>query len=327
MKDFLAAALFVPALLAQAPEPTQNPVITFAKTHVDLGKIPADRKVTCRYSVTNTGKAYLNITRVEASCGCTYTMLGKWSLAPGESTEVEASFNPAGFRGVVRKNLTVTSNDPVNPRVTLSFEADVIQEIVPEPSVLFFQDLLRSASRKSAVRLKSGNGQPVQVKEVKTPGASYLSTSFRSDGNDVILEVAVDGQKLPAHKQTGTDSISVITTSERMRVVNINVQWDVKPVITATPERVGWVEAAGKMLRTAVILKHADGKPFRVTGAKPTHSAIHIEGLGKAGAAQQEIQVVLGPEAKAGTYQESVLLTLDDPDQPEYTLRVTAILR
>jgi len=327
MKFSMALLPLVPALcIAQTPE--QNPVITFAKTHIDFGKIPTDHKVSCRYAVTNTGKAYLNITRVEASCGCTYTMLGKWSLAPGESTEVEATFNPAGFRGPVRKSLQVTSNDPANPKVTLTFEADVIQEITLDPSTLFFQDVLRSGSKKAVVRLKSGNGRPVQVKEVKAPGAPYLSAVSRTEGDDAILDVTLDGRKIPQNKQTGADALTIVTASERTPVISLFVQWDVKPVVTATPERVGWVEAAGKELRSTVVLKHhVEGKLFRVLSAKSTHPAISVEGLGQPGAAQQELRIVLAATAKAGTYNESVVLSLDDPNQPELTLRVTAILR
>jgi hypothetical protein len=254
-------------------------------------------------------------------------MLGKWSLAPGESTEVEASFNPAGFRGPVRKSLTVTSNDPVNPSVTLTFEADVIQEIVPDPSTLFFQDLLRSGIKKAVVRLKSGNGHPVQVKEIKAPGAPYLSAIARTEGNDAILDVSLDGQKIPQNKQTGADALTVITTSERTPVISIFVQWDLKPMVTATPERVGWVEAAGKELNATVVLKHIDGKPFRVLSGKATHPALSVEGLGKASAAQHDLRIVLAPTAKPGTYNESIVLSLDDPNQSELTLRVTAILR
>ena len=328
MKPFRSLALCVPVLCAaQTPEPAQNPVITFAKTHVDFGKIPADRKAICRYAVTNTGKAYLNITRVEASCGCTYTMIGKWSLAPGESTEVEASFNPAGYRGLVRKSLTVTSNDPVNPKMTLTFEAEVIQEITPDPSTLFFQDVLRSAIKKSSLRLKSGNGLPVQIKEIKAPGAPYLSAVSRMEGNDAVLEVSLDGKKIPQNKQTGADALTIITASERTPVISVFVQWDLKPVVSASPERVGWVEAAAKELKASVVLKQMDGKPFRVLAAKATHPSLHVEGLGKSSAVQHELQIVLSADTKPGTYNESVTFTLDDPNQPELLLRVTAILR
>ena len=61
---FLACA--AATLMAQAP------VISFDKVHHDFGRITPDRKVSAKYRVTNTGNAYLSITQVRPSCGCTY---------------------------------------------------------------------------------------------------------------------------------------------------------------------------------------------------------------------------------------------------------------
>jgi hypothetical protein len=322
MKALASLALVIPVVCI-----AQTPVITFETTHHDFGKIGIDRKVSYRFKVTNTGQATLNITRLNPSCGCTSTVLGKWSLAPGESTEVEASFDPRGFRGPVHKSIQVLSDDPANGAITLSFEADVTQDIMPSTSTVFFYDLTRTASKKASVRLVSGNGQPVQVKETKAPGAPYLSAVVKSEGNDAVLDIDLDGRKVSTGKLRGVDSLTVITASAQMPVITINVQWELKASVTATPERIAWVEPAGKALRSALSLKQVDGKTFRVTDAKSSSSLIKVEGAGKAGAPQQELQVVLSALAKPGTYNESVTLFLDDPNQPELILRVSAILR
>jgi hypothetical protein len=322
MKALAAFALVIPVVCI-----AQTPVITFETTHHDFGKIGADRKVSYRFKVTNTGQGTLNITRLNPSCGCTSTVLGKWSLVPGESTEVEASFDPRGFRGVVHKSIQVISDDPANGAVTLSFEADVIQEIMPSTTAVFFYDLQRATPKKATVRLVSGNGLPVQVKETKSPGAPYLSATVKNEGNDAILEIALDGQKISTGKQRGVDSLTVVTTSEKMPVITISVQWELKASVISTPERVAWVEPAGKELRSPISLKQVDGKPFRITDIRSSNPLIKVEGARKTGSTQQELQVVLAASAKPGTYNENVILFLDDPDQPEFTLRVSAVLR
>lgn len=320
----LALALLIPAAcIAQA----QAPAITFEKTHHDFGQIPADRKVTYRFKVKNTGTATLNITRINPSCGCTSTVLGKWSLEPGETTEVEASFDPRGFRGQVRKSIQVISDDPTKSAVTLAFEAEVIQEIMPSTTSVFFYDVVRTATRKTTMRLVSGNGKPVQVKEVKAPGAPYLATAVTTEGNDAVLDISLDGRKIAASKRRGVDTLTVVTTSAKMPVIPIQVQWEMKYAVLATPERVAWADAAGKALKSPVVLKQAEGKPFQVTSFKSSNPLISVEGIGHAAAAQQELQIALSPSAKAGSYQEQVILFLDDPNQPELTLRVSAILR
>ncbi len=322
MRTLALLALVVPVVcIAQAP------VITFEKAHHDFGKIGTERKVSYRFKVTNTGQATLNITRLNPSCGCTSTVIGTWSLEPGESTEVEASFDPRGFRGLVRKSIQVISNDPAHGEVSLSFEAEVVQEIMPSTNTVFFYDLQRSSPKKATVRLASGNGQPVQVKQTKAPGAPYLRATAKSEGNDALLEIELDGRKLSSGKQRGVDSLTVLTTSDKMPVITISVQWELKATVLSAPERVAWVEPAGKELRSTIKLKQQDGKDFRVTGAKCSTPLLKIAGLGKAGAPQQELQVILAASAKPGTYSENVIFFLDDPNQPELNLRISAVLR
>jgi len=319
------AALFVLApivCLAQGA-----PHITFDAMHFDFGKIAADAKVSHRFKVTNTGKAPLNITRLNPSCGCTSTVLGKWTLAPEESTEVEVTFNPAGFRGVSRKSIQVVSDDPASPTTTLTFEADVVLEIMPSTDSVFFQDLVRSVPRKASVKLSSGTDKPVVLTDAKAPGAPYLATALRKDGNDAWVDLTLDGRKVPAGRQVGADAIIVRTANARVPTVTITVQWEMRASVTANPLRVAWSEPAGTELRSNVLLKQVDGKPFRIVSSRTTNPVLSVEGAGKTAAATHEIQVVLAANAQPGLYTEKVLLTLDDPDQPELELRVSASLR
>lgn len=309
--------------VAQAPKP----VLSFDKVHHDFGKISVDRKVSHRFKATNTGGAPLQIKQVAPSCGCTYTMVGQWYLKPGESTEIDATFNPAGMRGVVRKSMQVISDDPDNPTIHLSFEADVVQDVMPSTTALFFDDVARNAPRKGSVRLDSGNGQPVQVIDAKAPGAPYLNCTFRSEGNNVVVDIQMDARKVPGGKTSGVDVVTIRTKSERNALIPINVQWSLRPSVSVNPARIAWVEPAGKELRTTVNLKHLDGKAFKVLSAKPTNPLIRVEGIGRGSAAQQDLTVILGAKAQAGTYNERVILTIDDPDQPEVEIRLSAVLR
>lgn len=303
------------------------PRIAFDSLHHDFGKIGGDSKVTHRFKVSNQGKATLNITRLNPSCGCTSTVLGKWSLAPGESTEVEVTFNPAGFRGLSRKSIQVISDDPQIPTQTLTFEAEVVREIMPSTESIFFQDVVRSAPRKASVKLESGNGKPVQITDVKAGNAPWLAMSTRQAGQDAWVDFTLDGRKVPAGKQVGADSVTVRTANPRVPTININVQWELRPSVTSDPVRVAWVEAAGQDRATTLTVKQVDNKPFRILSAKTTNPLLRVDLGARIAAPSHKIQVIMGAKAKAGSYMEKVLLTLDDPDQPELEVRVSAALR
>ncbi len=322
---FLFAAL--PAMSAPlCAQETPMPVISFDTMHFDFGKISPDKKASHKFKVTNSGKAVLNITSVNPSCGCTYTAPAKWSLLPGETTDLEATFNPAGYRGPVRKSLTVVSNDPKTPSQTLTFEADVIQEINVKSTSMFFLDAARSKPVNSSVKLESGNGQKVEITEVKVPGAPYYRFSFRNEGNDAVLDITFDGKLVPKGQQRGTDAITVRHTNPRVAPIVLTAQWELKPAIVAAPDKVVWQEQAGKELRTKLLFKSANGKSFILKMEGCTNPNVRVEGLSTKPAAQHEITVVMGKDAKPGTTNDWLTLTTDDPDQPELLVRVAAIL-
>jgi hypothetical protein len=304
----------------------QAPAISFDKTHHDFGRITPDKKVAAKYHVTNTGNATLNITQVRPSCGCTYTMTGKWSLAPGEATDIEATFDPRGNKGLVRKSIEVVSNDPKTPNISLTLEAEVVQEIMPSVESVYFHQAPKTVPARSQVRYASGNGELVKIVDVKAPGAPFLTFTYKGEGKDQVLEVAFDGRKVPVGQLRGVETATVRFTNPRMSQLPLNIQWDLKPSIQASPVELVFQDTAGKELRQKLTLKQAEGKPFRVTGAKPSLAGMTIEGLNQKGGSL-DLTVVLPATVKAGRYNEVLALSTDDPDQPELTVRVVALLK
>jgi hypothetical protein len=322
MRSFVLC-LMVPTLCAAQ----QVPVIAVDQTHFNFGKIYAEGKTTHRFKVTNKGTANLNISRLNPSCGCTSTVIGQWTLEPGQSTEIEATFNPSGFRGTVHKSIQVVSNDPANPTVNLTFEAEVLREIMASSEVVFFQDVMRTVPRKSSVKFTSGSGQPVKLTQAVAAGAPYLTTSLRQDGNDAWVDLLFDGKLVPPGRPVGTDAVVVHTDNAKVPTINVTVQWEMRASLAVDPVRVAWVEPAGKELRAKVTIKQVDGKPFRILSAKTTNPVLRVEGADKKDTVQHELVVILSANAKAGMYNEKVLLVTDSPDQPELEFRVAASLR
>jgi hypothetical protein len=198
---------------------------------------------------------------------------------------------------------------------------------MPSTDSVFFQDLVRSVPRKASVKLASGTDKPVVLTDAKAPGAPYLAAVLRKDGKDAWVDITLDGRKIPGGRQVGADAIIVRTANPKVPTVTLTVQWEMRASVTATPQRVAWSEPAGTELRSKVVLKQVDGKPFRILSTRTSNQALSVEGADKAAAASHEIEVVLAANALPGLYTEKVMLTLDDPDQPQLELRVTASLR
>ncbi|HJW09949.1 MAG TPA: DUF1573 domain-containing protein [Holophagaceae bacterium] len=325
-----ALPFLIPALIAQAAFPAlaQAPSISFDATHFDFGRITPDRKVTHQFKVTNTGNAILSITQVRPSCGCTSTVVGQWSVEPGKSTEVEATFDPHGYKGVVRKSLVVVSNDPANGNATLTFEAEVIPEIQASQEHVSFTSVTRGSSANATVRYSSGSGEPVSITKAEAPGADYLHLNVRQDGKDAVLDVSLDGRQVPKGKDGDIEVVTLHTSNPRMPVMHLNVVWQMRASVVATPSQVAWdLAPAGKEQRMKVELKQVDGHPFRVTGFSSTNPNLTVEGVNAAAAPMQSLVVVLSPRTRSGRYSERLKLATTDPEVPEISIDVTAVLK
>lgn len=76
-------------------------------------------------------------------------MLSAKEIPAGKSGQIEAKIKTANLSGPVEKLVSLTTNDPKNPTVTLSIKANIEPEIrVSEPAVFFFGAPASKEARK-----------------------------------------------------------------------------------------------------------------------------------------------------------------------------------
>ncbi|MDE5749542.1 MAG: DUF1573 domain-containing protein [Duncaniella sp.] len=119
MRRLFTLALAASALLmAQA-----KGAITFEKTSVDFGTVKAGGgAVTMTFPFTNTGDEPVGIVTVtNGGCGCTKPQFPQKPVMPGEKGEITVTFNPATFRGEVKRAVKVqTSAEKKRTKLTFS---------------------------------------------------------------------------------------------------------------------------------------------------------------------------------------------------------------
>jgi hypothetical protein len=101
------------------------PVIKFADTEHDFGRIIEGETVSYTFNFTNNGKSDLIIAEVSTSCGCTVPSYPKTPIRPGESGTIKVAFNSIGRRGFQNKNIVVVSNTQPNTTV-IRIKAQVV---------------------------------------------------------------------------------------------------------------------------------------------------------------------------------------------------------
>lgn len=75
----------------------------------DLGEIPSNKKQIIEYLVTNTNTHPIELLNPRSPCDCSIGEIEKRILAPGETTKVSVTFDPAGYSGKVVKSVYLKS--------------------------------------------------------------------------------------------------------------------------------------------------------------------------------------------------------------------------
>lgn len=86
------------------------PVIEFETTHYDFGDVIQGERLTYSYKFKNTGKSNLIIYSTEATCGCTTSTPPKAPIRPGETGEIQVTFDSKSQHGRIKKRILVAAN-------------------------------------------------------------------------------------------------------------------------------------------------------------------------------------------------------------------------
>lgn len=121
LKIFIFFVIVASSISADTPQP--QPKIVFEKAEHDFGTISNQNKVSTNFLFKNNGDAPLKIAQVKTTCGCTVGRVPNQEFKPGDTGEIEVTFNPHGKTGSQHKQIQVLSNDPQNPNTRLTIKA------------------------------------------------------------------------------------------------------------------------------------------------------------------------------------------------------------
>ena len=93
------------------------------------------------YRVKNVGSSDLNIGRLVADCDCTSARALKKVIPPDSTTEIKLIFETKGYYGANTRHLTIHSDDPENPTVTIDYTSNIgviPSQLKVSPKSMFF---------------------------------------------------------------------------------------------------------------------------------------------------------------------------------------------
>ncbi len=323
---------------------TSRPALVFSEYLIDYGpaSVPQQPTLTPEFYFRNNGSEKVQITGMEASCGCLAPSISTKEIDPGAieklTLPIRLSNEPSGFR---EYTVTVSYTDPEPRRVTLSVKAVLPEKsLIIEPRVLMVMGKVNagqqhivivsdfrpeSADKPMKVTGVSGSSSLFTaelVGQFNQEGASRTSVSvhFRENAPEGrhrgVINVATDDAQFPMiqipvmvgdSKRDPSDAVRVSPETGRI-VLNTS----------APEESVGMAIAFDLPSRWKVT--HCDTFPPEITakyesvpGAIPDHQTVNV-------------QLSITELPARGIEQAILTLNATDGDAPEMvTVPITLI--
>mgnify|MGYP002634807682 CR=1 FL=1 len=111
--------------MPQVADTKDGAKIEFESETIDYGTIENNADGNREFKFKNTGNAPLVITTAKGSCGCTVPTWPKEPIKPGDSGDIEVSFDTAGKPNRQNKTITLTTNTE-SGREVLTLKGSVI---------------------------------------------------------------------------------------------------------------------------------------------------------------------------------------------------------
>ncbi len=132
-KSLVRAAVISLTLATAAAALAAQPRIEIEPGSLEFGLMQQFEGRSAVLTLSNKGDAPLKISEVEVTCGCTTAEMERDVLAPGESYDLDVTFNSQRFAGDTVKFIKVHSNDPFNSMIEVPVHAYVHVALVVDP--------------------------------------------------------------------------------------------------------------------------------------------------------------------------------------------------
>ncbi|MBX9721241.1 MAG: DUF1573 domain-containing protein, partial [Candidatus Obscuribacterales bacterium] len=118
-------ALFFLLQAVLASKAYGDPQIRLEKSKHDFGTVEEGIDVSCNFLIHNDGNKTLLIKETKSTCGCTVAAVKRKAI-PSKSVEsLKVVMDTSMKQGIVNKEITIKSNDPKTPIVTVIITANV----------------------------------------------------------------------------------------------------------------------------------------------------------------------------------------------------------
>jgi len=269
MRSLLTRLMMIAIGLVLHQLPATAQVISIEPLTLDFGQMQQREERSGSVTVTNNGAGLLELSDVQADCGCTIPSLKVDRLAPGESTTIEIQFNSKKFHGNVVKVVRVYSNDPNRPESEIIITADVTAALIVDPvsQRIGFSPLLRGETLTKSATMTASEAEKLVIEVGDTHrGLFEIATVNNLDGDPQRARVDVT---VPVNMAAGRhrDNLRITTNIEETPYVDFELGCWIQEMVKADPDKINF-RYKKDLSRTVRVTPSRKGVEYKVTGAE-----------------------------------------------------------
>jgi hypothetical protein len=298
-------ALSVSALAAGAPK------IEFDRVVYDFGKTSQVETVTGVFKFKNAGDALLKLQPPTTTCGCTVAELKPDSLAPGATGELAFTFNLGLVKAVLEKRISVKSNDPLTPDVSLVIKADYTPLYDVNPMTLAPRLEFGMNDTALFTTITRTDGKPLLLGQLVTSKpwiSATVQPAASTNATNASIRIAIKRDGSP---RRFNEYVHIYAAGQTNRPVSsIYVYGQIMGEVSLTPEALYWSITDGakpdaarpeSVVLRRVTIRAANGKALEVKNPQSTVKGLKVEVVPKEAGKVYELVVRLevAPEATA----------------------------
>jgi hypothetical protein len=319
-----------------APVASTNaaPKIQFDKKEYDFGTTSVVDSVTGTFTYQNVGTADLKLSKPQPSCGCTVASVKPDLLKPGEKGELVFTVRVGGQRGQLRKNITVPSNDPQTPSISLAIKIEMKQILEASPQQLNLGPLHQGVATNLSVVLHRSDGQKLVVASVQATTNLTAHIEPIEGSNDQSAKLVITARAEGAPRGI-SENVKVFLQGISQPAITVAVSGRLLGDVALDHEQLYWPitdfgQAATPQsqelpIRRITVTSTRPDQPLKITNLRCSLTNLTVE---LATVETNKVYAITAKFAQAPKQSErgSISFDTNTPIQPSVTVPVTVIV-
>lgn len=332
-----------PAATPAAQEELKSdlPKLVWENDSHDFGVVKDQVELVCKFKFRNTGKRPLVIEKVNTGCGCAAAQLPKNEYAPGETGEIEITYNPKG-QGRASRSIQVLTNDPEQRSATLTISANIVPVVSAEPTSIQFGQVNVGEVRELEVMILSrdpnmeivgfeATGSEIEARLVnnpdrKGPGGDlpgYAVLSVKLKDNVPVGRLL----RLLTVRVKAADGNGGMATEHSLRIncfAAIRGELAVQPPFLRFPPL-----KAGEVFERELLLTRSTDKPFKILSMTPVNSTLPVTVRHEPAASGSGYRIIVSGTAPANptNFRGSLQIETDIEREKQTEVQFSGIVR